>query len=388
LSQVVTSARILTLVERSRTTTSKLSPVEMCEAGFYGDALAMVADWKDCPEKLLVQGAALAVESPEAAKDLLSEAVRSLTGDQAHMGLIWLGCCYWATGEIDEARVTLDSVPSTSLKIAFALNLSRSIVESKNVDLALALLAKVEGSLESVNPLWRGKWLNQKAYLLRRTGALDRAIIAYEEARYWFEVAENPRAFAGATNNIAAIFSDLGDFAEAHRAVDLAIELNLRTGAKKYLADAYDHKARICLAENKSTEARQVISNAIRLMEGRDEKEALARALITEALSLSELHQHNEALRRLHRATQLAETVANNELLFDIAQARMRVAESLVDQCDVARIELALKMCKGSFRAAAKLLHFTHPRLSRLISKHKLPWKGNKPLRSIITRNK
>lgn len=375
-------------MERYRTTTT-LTPIELCEVALFREALTAIENDPPGPEKKLIQGAVLAgLDRPEEAKDLLSAAADGLQGDLKDKARIWLACCYWATGEKSEARIVLQTLRPASDTAIVACALIRSIVESDDLRRSMLLITEAEQRVESVNPLLRGKVLNQKGWLYRRLKKPDHAIIAYEEARYWFEQVEDPRFFAGTTNNLAGLLSDFGRFDEAHRAVDKAIASHKRSGANKFLADAYDQKAQIFLAEKRYIRAGNVAPKAVEILEDSDQKEALARALVTQALTLSQLGENVEALRRLDRALSLGRVLSNHDLLLDIERSRIEVGTNIIQQSDANRIVIALTQCDGSYRAAADKLNTTHPRLSRLIKKYKLRWNGKKPLRSILKPSK
>jgi tetratricopeptide (TPR) repeat protein len=378
---MIKSAAIVTPAVHPRTV---LTAIRLCEAGRYEEALS-IADELAGPEKSLIQGAAVLRESPERAKDLLSEASRLLIGDLADKARIWLAMCYWDTGERSEARTILESVKPKEATTTFILGLNKSIVESDSPDLAMFLLKEVGHLFDSVNELLRGKFLNQRGFLLRRLNESDRAIIAYEEARYWLEQVHDPTYLANVVNNLAGIYSDLAEFEKAHQAVDQSIEFYKQSGHRQFLGQAYDQKARIFLAQKKYEDAQAVAPKAVMVLEGREHKEMLARALITEALSLSGTGQYIEAFIRLDRADHLGRLLQNQELRFDVAQSRVNVTEQVSRLCEVGMIDRALEMSGGSYTRAAVKLNTTHQRLSRKIKKYGLKWQGKAPRRSIIS---
>lgn len=378
---MIKSTAIVTPVVQRCTT---LTAIQLCELGRYEEALAIAEDLSG-PARALIQGSAMVSSCPEQGKDLLSEAARLLTGDLADKARIWLAMCYWGTGERSEARTILESVRPKEPTTIFTLGLNKSIVESDDLDLATFLLNEVGHLFDSVNELLRGKFLFQRGYLLRRKKETDRAIIAYEEARYWFEQVGDPAYMVHVVNNLAGIYSDLEEFDKAYQAVDQSIEFHKRFGRSRFLAEAYDQKARICLAQKKYEEAQILAPKAVKILEGREQRESLAQSLITEALSLSGTGQYIEAFIRLDRAEHLGRLLQNQELLFTVAETKVTVSEEVSRLCEIGKIERALEMCNGSFRLAAKKLNTTHPRLSRQIKKFNLNWQGKAPRRSIIT---
>jgi tetratricopeptide (TPR) repeat protein len=303
-----------------------LAAVDLCESGRYQEALE-IAEGLLGAEKSLIEGAALMGDLPGQAKDLLSEASRGLSGDLADKARIWLAMCYWATGERAEARTVINSVRPKEPTTAFVLALNKSIVESDDLDLATFLLTEVEGLFDSVNVLLRGKFLNQRGFLLRRKNETDRAIIAYTEAIYWFEQVDDPAYLKNVVNNLAGIYIDLGEFNKAHCAVDQSIEFYRQSGRRHFLAQAYDQKARVFLAQKKYEEARAIAPKAVMVLEGCEQKELLARALITESLSLSGAGQYIEAFIRLDRAEHLGQLLQNQDLQFSVDQPTMTVSE-------------------------------------------------------------
>lgn len=383
---MVRSARNIPLVERPRTIDLR-GLIEMCDEGRYAEAWEAVEDRPDSPEKRLICGASQMAESPEVAKDSLSQAARLLDGELAERALIWLGMCYWAIGEKSEARATLEAVGPTTDRTRLLLGLNRSIIESNVPALAMTLLDEVSEFVEFVAPLLRGKFLVQRGFLLRRTERPDEAIIAYEEAKYWFAKLPDPSYVGTVANNLASVYSDLSDFEQAHQSVNQAIDIHKKTGRAKFLSDAYDQKAQIYIKQKSYLAAEKFAAMASEVLLDQDQKETRARALITEADALSGIGRNLDAIVRLERAQGLAEFLANQDLIFDVIEKKVCVAESLLHRCDADRINLALEMSGGSFRVAAKKLATTHPRLSRLIKKYDLQWNGNKPLRSILKRS-
>ena len=351
-------------------TQGALAALDLFERGQTSEALEALESCPPSPERLLVQGAILALERPDEAKDMLSEAFRFLAGETACKAQIWLSCCYWSIGEINEARDVIDRVRPETNAVKFLLGSTRAAFEIENPEYALSLLVAVESYADEVNPFWRGKFFNQRGAILRRLGELDRAIITYEEARMCFEEAENPRALAGASSNLARALADQGEFAQAHGVIDKAIDSLVSIGDNVYLAQAYDQKASILLAQKRYIEALETSPKAIVLLKDRQQKELLARALLTEADALTKLGQFAEAFLRLERAVKTANHLDNRDLQFDALSGRKQFASALLRESDRALIKNALK--GRSYRAAAKKIGISHALLFKWMDKYKI----------------
>lgn len=342
--------------------------LDLCERGRQGEAVGALSGLKG-PERSLIEGAILAFSEPEKAKDLLSKAEAGLGGIYRQKAAIWLSCCYWATGEINEARALLDSVEPESDPVKFLWGFSKAAFEMSQPERALEYLSAVEGFADQVNPLWRGKFHNQRAAAMRRLGKSDNALIDYEAAKYWFQVAELPKFYAGASNNVAGVLSDLERFDEAHQVVDDAIETLQGLGDSSYLGQMYDQKAQIFLAQSKYTKAAEVAPKSISLLENGQEQELFARSLLTHAKALKNSEREFEAFRLLVRAVHIGERLSNHELLFDVLFELRDLSKKVALSSERKVILIALKGSK-SIRTAAKKMGIKHPSFLKAMKKH------------------
>lgn len=344
----------------------------LCERGRPGEAARLISDTGACPERMLIEGCVLFFTQPEAAKDVVSRAIRSLPeGELKEKGGIWLASCYWATGESREARAFLDAVKPSSDPIRFLKGLNASIFQSTKLRAAVASLSKVEDLVDSVPDLYRAKFFLQRGWLNRRLNKIDAAIIDYEAAKVLFEISAAPRYLAVATNNLAGLLIDARRFEDAHSAVDSAIT-SLPASDALYLAQIYDQKAQIFIAENKHVEAETTAGRSVALLSTTENKSILAESLLTHAKALRYLEMYVAALNRLDEAKRIAEYLGNSNILISITKEQKETAQAFAQKAHLQLVETALDAAGGSIRGAARLVGVKMQPLDRFIRLHKI----------------
>lgn len=349
--------------------------------------LHRVGEIPSTPHRLLVEGAAIAITQPERALDLLSQAERGLEGDLRDRATIRKACCYWAKGEISEARAVLESISPLSPAVIFEWAVAKSAIEHAKPDYALGCLKIATPHLDAIdNPLLKGKYFNQRAGLLHLTGDDDGAIIAYTEARHWFQEAADPILANSASNNIGNLLRHLGQFAAAHEEVNKAKTEFTRLGETVYLAQAYDTESRLFYAERKYAEAVNAARSSITLLVSREQKELRARSLITEAMAHVAMQEYSAAMSNLDEAEKIAHYLENENLLFDVAWELRELAKKIRHAAEYSLIVVALK--EGSYRSAAKKMKIFHHAFIKLVKKHGLDRTPKSPTRRILNARK
>jgi tetratricopeptide (TPR) repeat protein len=343
----------------------------LCERGVGREALEMVGRIKSAPERMLIEGCAIAFTKPERAKDLLSKALRSLPGgeisEKAH---VWLACCYWATGEAGEASAILDSINPSTDSVRFLVGLNSSIFETGKPKRSLRFLSGVEALIDSVPAIWKGKFFNQRGWLMRRLKNLDAAIRDYETARFWFEQTAAPEYMvATASNNLAGVMIDAKRYAEAHVAVDRAID-TLPLGDTFFRAQFLDQKSLIFLAEGHFKAAVETAQSSVAFLNGGDNHALLAESLITLARALKGSEEYAKALAVLDRARSLAEYLDSKAVLLKIKREQKEAALALSQRSHVELVEIALSLSDYKLRGAARLIGVKVQPLSRFIKLH------------------
>jgi tetratricopeptide (TPR) repeat protein len=265
----------------------------------------------------------------ETAKDLITESVRRYealqdTGKVAE-AQTELGYCYWRQGRFDEARVILQEALS-------------QLTYGEGRAIALLRLAIVEGSLKRYNdalridleaaPLFdkstnnahKGKFHNQFGFVLKNLGAMekrqdyiDRALIEFAAASFYFEQAGHRRYQGCVENNLGMLFGTARKFPEAHEHLDRAQALF--TGMKDIArtAGVDETRARVLLAEGRTAEAERLVRSAIQTLERGDEQSLLAEALTTHGIALARGGKHRVARLTLQRAIEVAQNAGDTE---------------------------------------------------------------------------
>lgn len=342
----------------------------LCERGMWREASEAAAGIASGTERTVIEGCVLALTRPEAAKDVLTKAMRSLPeGEIKEIARLWLARCYWATGETKEARIMLDSVNTLTDDLRFLVGLNRSIFEPTKLATSIASLAEIEGLVDLVAPLRRARFFLQRGWLMRRLGKTDSAIVDYEAARYWFERADSPRSLAAAANNVAGLLIDTKRFEDAHAAVDSA-RAQLPRSDTLYLAQVEDQDSLIFLAEGKYAEALKCAGRSVDMLSDLENKELLAKSLITHAKALSGNGEYVRALVQLDRAKEIALYLGDKSILLKATKEQREAAQKLGHASHRALVETALKIADGSLRGAARLVGCSAPALDRFIELH------------------
>jgi tetratricopeptide (TPR) repeat protein len=257
--------------------------------------------------------------------------------------------------------------------------------DSGNLKYALSHLNKIAGLTSSVNPVWRGKFFNERGRNQRRLKQRDEAIISYEGARVAFEEAGDAQAYAVSSFNLAGVLIDCGRFADAHTTVDHAIELLKSAPDASYLARAYDQKALISLAENRHADAIEICRKALSILLESEKREWLGESLVTYARAVGLSGEPVEALSKLQEAELIADYIESDDLRLLIANARKEIADHMSENADKCRIAIALKQSEGSYRSAAQKLDMCHSVLMKYASRYGLTRSQERP-RSIISK--
>lgn len=345
-------------VERKRT---GVSVIELCEAGRYREAAVFAEGVSPTDaEGLLGLGMVeIARGSLTAAKDYLSKLAFSSEA-LAGRAKVQLAVAYWYGGETAEAKDLLRDLDDTFEKL-----LLKAIIEARP-KYALRLLDKAAGF--EVRPGMAGRLHNQRALIFRNMGKLDEAIQEYEAALYFFEQDQSD-CIALVLNNLARVYFEFGDSDRALEYANRAVKL-LKDDSGN-LGKALDEKSRILLAQGKNKEAGAAGREAIAVLRAADRKEWLVEALLTHARVLRADEDQRE-LEVLREAEAVCRFLDRQDLLIDVLRAKMSLAEIVLSQTECRLLETALRACNGSYRSVAVKLHTSHPRIMRLVKKHKI----------------
>jgi CheY-like chemotaxis protein len=269
-------------------------------------------------------------EAQEPAKDLISEALRrfQVLGQSAKVveAQYELGICYWRLGAFDEARVVLDealkSITEANSDLKAKTLIRRALIETwacRYHD-AWEVLKSAGPFFERLTDAYKGRWHGEMGNVLLflgiaqgRAAYLDRAIIEYTAAIFHYEQAKHERYRAVNLNNLAFLFYSMGRYAEAHENLDRATAIFSRLGDPGNVAQVWETRARVLLAEQRHQEALPVIDEAVRVFERGGEQAFLADALVVQATILARLGEHARSLEEFRRALDVAEMAGSLE---------------------------------------------------------------------------
>jgi CheY-like chemotaxis protein/tetratricopeptide (TPR) repeat protein len=267
----------------------------------------------------------------ETAKNLITESIHRFealqdTGKVAE-GQMELGHCYWREGGFNEARVllkeALGSLPEeiSEVKAVTLLRLATVERSAKRFHDALRVHLEATPLFEKItNHAHQGKFYNGFGFLLRNLGTaehrpdyIDQALIEYTAASYHFQQAGHTRYQACVENNLGFLFLTIKKFSEAHEHLDHAQALFTSMKDAVHTAQVDDTRARVLLAEGRTTEAERLVRSAIQTLERGDQQSLLAEALTTYGIILARTDSHEAARQRLQRAAEVAQSAGDME---------------------------------------------------------------------------
>jgi DNA-binding NtrC family response regulator len=271
------------------------------------------------------------VGAQEAAKDMIGESIalfvklkEPLKADAARSEL---ALCYWREGAFGEARLLLEDVFSRlgeeSLELRAKTLLRRVLIEisTGRFQDALYLLADAAPIFEACpDQLLKGRFREQLAHVLKSLGAsehrrdyIDRAIVEYAAATEHFEQADHAGYRAEAENNLGHLLLVIGRDAEALDHLDRARSLFLDLKESRLLAQVDEARARLLLRQGRTSEAEQVISESVRVLEQVEEHSLLASSLTVQGVVLARLDRLDQSYTALESAMNIARHVGTLE---------------------------------------------------------------------------
>jgi CheY-like chemotaxis protein/tetratricopeptide (TPR) repeat protein len=173
---------------------------------------------------------------------------------------------------------------------------------------------------KSTNNAHKGKFHNQFGFVLKNLGAMekrqdyiDRALIEFAAASFYFEQAGHRRYQGCVENNLGMLFGTARKFPEAHEHLDRAQALF--TGMKDIArtAGVDETRARVLLAEGRTAEAERLVRSAVQILERGGEQSLLAEALTTHGIALARGGKHRVARLTLQRAIEVAQNAGDTE---------------------------------------------------------------------------
>ena len=283
----------------------------------------------------------------EIAKDLLSESLGFFKSIQDYQGVaeaeIEISVCYWREGAFDEARVLLRNAlnrlgeASTDLKCVALLRVATVEGSANRFYDSLRIYEESSSLIErSENLALKGKFHHFFGTLLRKLGGaedrqdyIDRALIEYAAASFYFEQAGLSRYQGCVENNLGFLFGTIGKYVEAHEHLDRAQALFTTLRDAVHLAQVDETRARVMLAAGRVSEAEKLAKSAVRTLEKGGEQSLLAEALTTQGIAQARLQDQASARTTLERAIDVAQQAGDPE---SAGQAALTLLEELGQQ--------------------------------------------------------
>lgn len=267
----------------------------------------------------------------ETAKDLISEArsifERFKLPEKAAEAEIELATCYWREGAFDEARILLQDVLNHVARESGELRgmalLRLALVENSATRFtdSLRLLTEAAPYFESLeNPSLKGRFHATLANNLQclgtaenRTDYMDRALVEYTAASFYYQQSGNARYRATVENNLGFLFFTIGRLAEAHDHLDRARKLLVKLNDQLRTAQVDDTRARVLLAQQRYVEAEKIVRAAVAAFEQAGEMALLTEALTTQATALARMNQAAQARSLFESAMKIARQAGSVE---------------------------------------------------------------------------
>ncbi|HEY0098189.1 MAG TPA: response regulator, partial [Pyrinomonadaceae bacterium] len=157
-----------------------------------------------------------------------------------------------------------------------------------------------------------------------REDYIDRALMEYTAAGFYFEKVGHARYQACVENNLGFLYGTISRFAEAHEHLDRAQALFTSLKDRVHLAQVDETRAKVLLKQRREVEAEKLANSAVRVLEKGDEHSLYVEALITHGIALARLGRAGNAYEALKKAIKVAEEAGDLE---SAGQAAMTIIE-------------------------------------------------------------
>ena len=293
-------------------------------------------------------------QAQENAKNLISESLTIFQSqrykNKTAEAQIELALCYWRTGEYENAtdllKLALGELSSDGeLKAKAIIRKAVVDIDSGRLTEALAYLADNAALFQRLNnytvkgcyyqalgDALKDLWESEK-----RTDYLDRALVEYAAASYYFELAEHRRYRANVENNLGLIYFQIDRCKEAHDHLDRARRIHTRLKDKIAVAQVDETRARVFLKEKKEPEAEKTARASVRTLEQSDIHLPLAESLTTHGTALARMGNCGAALSTFRRAIDLYQRIGSSDRAGHAALTVFREMEEQLTIADGSR---------------------------------------------------
>ncbi|HKR10547.1 MAG TPA: hypothetical protein VJT15_00710 [Pyrinomonadaceae bacterium] len=341
-------------------------------------------------------------DAQESARNLISESLTIFQSQRyktkAAEAQTELALCYWRTGEYENASDLLklalgELTADGELKAKAIIRLAVVDIDAGRPTEALDRLVDSEMLFQKLNnhtlkgcyyqalgDALKDLWEDEK-----RTDYLDRALVEYAAASYYFDLADHKRYRANVENNLGLIYFRINRCKETHDHLDRARRIFVSLKDKIAVAQVDETRARAFLKENKHAEAEKTARSAVRSLEQSGIYLPLAESLTTHGTALARLGNYATALSTfrqaidlhqqigsLNRAGQAALTVFQEMgALLSIADGTTLISNQTLDEeihsIEHDRIKRALEENQRKITYAARSLGVTYQTLNYML---------------------
>jgi DNA-binding NtrC family response regulator/Tfp pilus assembly protein PilF len=261
----------------------------------------------------------------EIAKNLISESTTIFEAlratEKVAEARIELSICYWREGAFDEARVMLQDVlkrindQDIEQKARALLNSAIVEISANRYRDALHILSDASSLFQaSNNHVLKGKFHMNLGIVLKnlnegenREDYVDRALVEYAAASYYFEQASHTRFRAHTEKNLGFLLFTLSRLDQAYEHLERSRRLFASLKDTSSVAQVDETRARVLVAQRRYSEAEKAIRGVVRTLEKGDQPLLLAEALTTQGTALARLNHFEQARATLKRAVHVAE---------------------------------------------------------------------------------
>ncbi|MBD0373889.1 MAG: hypothetical protein ICV60_23965 [Pyrinomonadaceae bacterium] len=136
---------------------------------------------------------------------------------------------------------------------------------------------------------------------------IDRALVEFAAASYYFERAKHTCYRAHVENNLGFLYFKVRRFKEAHEHLDHARRLFMSLKDSGSVAQVDETRARVFLAEGRNAEAERAARASVVALEPGGQHGLLAEALITHGMALARLGYYSQSYATLQHAIEAAQ---------------------------------------------------------------------------------
>ncbi len=355
-------------------------------------------------------------DAQETAKNLISESLAIFELQRYRKKIaeaqIELALCYWRTGDYSNAsdllKLALAQLPGDSELKAKAMIRSAIVeIDSGRLTEALRVLTENAALIEQISSyMLKGCYHQTLGDALKDLWEseagdyLDRALVEYAAASYYFEQAEHRSYRANVENNLGMIYFNVNRWAEAHEHLDRARRIFTSLKDKTAVAQVDETRARVFLHEGRNAEAEKVARSSVRTLEKSDMQLLLAEALTAHGTALARLKNYGMALSAFRRAIDASQQIGS---LNRAGQAALTAFQEIGEQLVVNEkgslfsgrniteeihsvehdlVKNSLEVTKGSITHAARVLGISYQALTHMLNtRHKDLLKERTPVR-------